>query len=108
MEKEKIRETIINTYLKNEKNIDKTMEVLSTLPEPLNTLTKKQIQGILVFAKIWEAKPKTKQEVNKRVTKKDLLPQLEKLGVNTTGLADATVEALKNLLEFLKTNLKDG
>lgn len=66
------------------------------------------MQGILVFAKVWETKPKTKRETKGRVTKKDILPELEKFGVDTNGLQDATVAGLQNLLEFLKTNLKEG
>lgn len=106
MEKEKIRQAVIDTYLKNDKDIEATMRVLETLPEPLNQLTKKQVQGILVFAKVWESKPKPKRETKGRITKKDILPELEKFGVNTTGLADATVAGLQNLLSFLQQNLK--
>jgi hypothetical protein len=106
MEKEKIRQVVIDTYIRNMKDIDETMEVLSTLQEPLNQLTKKQVQGILVFAKVWESKPKPKRETKGRVTKKDILPELEKFGVNTTGLTDATVAGLQNLLNFLQQNLK--
>ena len=106
MEKAEIRKAVIDTYLKNNKDIEVTMGELQKLPEPLKLLTKKQVQGILVFAKVWESKPKPKRKTNGRITKKDILPELEKFGIDTSGLQDATVAGLQNLLNFLQQNLK--
>ena len=104
MQKEEIRKAVIDAYLKNNKDIEATMVELEN--SPLNSLTKKQVQGILVFAKVWESKPKPKRETKGRITKKDILPELEKFGVDTNGLQDATVAGLQNLLNFIVKNLK--
>lgn len=42
MQKEQIREVVVDTYLKNDKDIEATMGALSTLPEPLNQLINKK------------------------------------------------------------------
>lgn len=108
MTKEDIRKTVIDAYIKNDYDFTKTVQTLAEMPEPFNTLTKKQIQGILVFAKVWKPLEKKKRET-KRITKKDILPELEKLGLNTEGLEDATLKALQNVLEWAtKLHTNDG
>lgn len=99
MTREEVREAVINTYIKNNYNFEETLKVLATLPE-LSALSRKQVQGILVFAKIWKPLKKEKSKTKGRITKKDLLPELEKLGINTEGLEDATLKGLQNLIEW--------
>lgn len=99
--KQQINEKIKTIYEQTNFNLDETLK--ECLKQGLVN-SKKQLIGKLVYMKIYKKAEKQEKTNPKRITKKDMINEIEKIsGISDLfGLLEAKKETLENLLKWFR------